>query len=263
MNSNLITEISRIKSLILEENTDTPPGDNWIKISPNVKDSFEKKGYSVKQGSDGKLYRSKDTTNNTTTTETPDKSLPEWVKNFPCLTEWGKKIINAEKDNEWVRHIDVNNNTYWFKKDGSFEYIVKDKKKENGKWKCDGGFLLITMDNGETYSSKERPIDRWSFPLDPKAFTTPGDPYQYIVINGQWNTKSWRKRGPGKIIKNWISLKNNSDATKELDRRHPYARPKNDTVIDNKTSNNSIVTGKDSSEPEIGSEIRSVNPNDV
>ena len=59
MNNNLITEISRIKSLILEQNTDTPPGDNWVKISPNVKDSSEREGYSVKQGSDGKLYRSK------------------------------------------------------------------------------------------------------------------------------------------------------------------------------------------------------------
>jgi hypothetical protein len=259
MDKNLITEISRIKSLILEQTE--PPGDDWDMIKTTDKDNYP--GYTVKQDKKGFYYKSKKKTNNTTTTETPEKSLPEWVKNFPCLTEWGKKIINAEKDNEWVRHIDVNNNTYWFKKDGSFEYIVKDKKKEDGKWKCDEGFLLITMDNGDTYSSKERPIDRWSFPLDPKALTTSGDPYQYIVINGQWNTKSWRKRGPGKIIKNWISLKNNSDATKELDRRHPYARPKNDTVIDNKTSNNSIVTGKDSSEPEIGSEIRSVNPNDV
>jgi hypothetical protein len=182
------------------------------------------------------------------------------------LTKWEKKIVNAEKDDEWVQHITTNNDTFWFKKDGSFEYIYENKTKQNGKWKCDGGFLLITMDNGETYSSKERPIDRWSFPLDPKAFTTPGDPYQYIVINGQWNTKSWKKRGPGKIIKNWVSLKNNSDAIKELDRRHPNARPKN------KTTNNPIDTGKDSfnpeikpekSLPEIGPEIRSVNPNDL
>jgi hypothetical protein len=169
MNNNLITEISRIKSLILEQNTDTPPGDNWIKISPNVKDSSEREGYIVKQGSDGKLYRSKDKTNTTTPTN-----------GTPTPT--------------------------------------------NG---------ATTPTNGTTVQP--------DFPLDPKAFTTSGDPYQYIVVDGEWSTKSWKNRGPGRIIKDWKSLKNNLKATKILDSRHPNARPKNNTVIDNKPSDTSKV----------------------
>jgi hypothetical protein len=59
-------------------------------------------------------------------------------------------------------------------------------------------------------------------PKEDGAYTTPGDPYQYKVVNGQWYTKSWKNRG--KIIKDWISLENNPTATTELDRRHPGVR---------------------------------------
>ena len=169
MNNNLITEISRIKSLILEQNTDTPPGDNWVKISPNVKDSSEREGYSVKQGSDGKLYRSKDKTN--TTTPITGTTTPTTGTTTPTT--------------------------------------------------------------GTTVQT--------DFPLDPKAFTTLGDPYQYKVVDGEWFTKSWKNRGPGRIIKDWISLKKNLKATKILDSRHPDARPKNNTVIDDKPSDTSKV----------------------
>ena len=62
-------------------------------------------------------------------------------------------------------------------------------------------------------------------PKEDGAYTTPGDPYQYRVVNGQWETKSWKNRG--KIIKNWISLENNQTATTELDRRHPGVRTAN------------------------------------
>ena len=170
MNNNLITEISRIKSLILEQNTDTPPGDNWVKISPNVKDSSEREGYSVKQGSDGKLYRSKDKTN--TTTPITGTTTPTTGTTTPTT--------------------------------------------------------------GTTVQT--------DFPLDPKAFTTLGDPYQYKVVDGEWFTKSWKNRGPGRIIKDWISLKKNLKATKILDSRHPDARPKNNAVIDNKPSDTSKVS---------------------
>ena len=175
MNNNLITEISRIKSLILEQNTDTPPGDNWVKISPNVKDSSEREGYSVKQGSDGKLYRSKNKTNTTTPTT------------GTTATTTGTTATTTG----------------------------------------------TTATTGTTVQT--------DFPLDPNAFTTLGDPYQYKVVDGEWFTKSWKNRGPGRIIKDWISLKKNLKATKILDSRHPDARPKNNTVIDNKPSDTSKV----------------------
>ena len=175
MNNNLITEISRIKSLILEQNTDTPPGDNWVKISPNVKDSSEREGYSVKQGSDGKLYRSKNKTNTTTPTT------------GTTATTTGTTATTTG----------------------------------------------TTATTGTTVQT--------DFPLDPKAFTTLGDPYQYKVVDGEWFTKSWKNRGPGRIIKDWISLKKNLKATKILDSRHPDDRPKNNTVIDDKPSDTSKV----------------------
>ena len=175
MNNNLITEISRIKSLILEQNTDTPPGDNWVKISPNVKDSSEREGYSVKQGSDGKLYRSKNKTNTTTPTT------------GTTATTTGTTATTTG----------------------------------------------TTATTGTTVQT--------DFPLDPNAFTTLGDPYQYKVVDGEWFTKSWKNRGPGRIIRDWKSLKKNLKATKILDSRHPDARPKNNTVIDDKPSDTSKV----------------------
>ena len=60
------------------------------------------------------------------------------------------------------------------------------------------------------------------FPLEDGAYTTPGDPYQYKVVECVWYTKSWKNRG--KIIKDWISLANNKKATDILDGRHPDAR---------------------------------------
>jgi hypothetical protein len=60
------------------------------------------------------------------------------------------------------------------------------------------------------------------FPLEDGAYTTPGDPYQYKVVECIWYTKSWKNRG--KIIKDWISLKNNKTANDILDKRHPEAR---------------------------------------
>jgi hypothetical protein len=60
------------------------------------------------------------------------------------------------------------------------------------------------------------------FPLEDGVYTTPGDPYQYKVVDCVWFTKSWKRKG--KIIKDWISLSNNQNATRILDGRHPEAR---------------------------------------
>jgi hypothetical protein len=62
-------------------------------------------------------------------------------------------------------------------------------------------------------------------PKEDGAYTTPGDPYQYRVVNGQWETKSWKNKG--KIIKDWVSLENNPTATGILDTRHPGVRTAN------------------------------------
>lgn len=48
-------------------------------------------------------------------------------------------------------------------------------------------------------------------------YKTNGDPYEYRVKNGMWETK-------GNTIKNWVSLKDRPEAIKELDKRFPKAR---------------------------------------
>jgi hypothetical protein len=83
-------------------------------------------------------------------------------------------------------------------------------------------------------------------PKEDGAYTTPGDPYQYRVVNGQWETKSWKNKG--KIIKNWRSLENNQTATNELDRRHPGVRIKGNTKPD---ENQSQITPNPNIEPEF------------
>jgi hypothetical protein len=85
-----------------------------------------------------------------------------------------------------------------------------------------------TTTNGGTPSPTPTPNPvRNDFALEQGALTTPGDPYQYKVVDGKWYTKSWKNRG--KIITNWVSLENNQNATNELDRRHPGVRvAKND-----------------------------------
>ena len=64
--------------------------------------------------------------------------------------------------------------------------------------------------------------DEGDFPLEDGAYTTPGDPYQYKVVECVWFTKSWKNRG--KIISDWISLANNQKAITILDGRFPDAR---------------------------------------
>jgi hypothetical protein len=59
-------------------------------------------------------------------------------------------------------------------------------------------------------------------PEDGKVYTTPGDPYQYKVVECVWYTKSLENRG--KIIKDWTSLANNQKAIGILDGRFPDAR---------------------------------------
>ena len=59
-------------------------------------------------------------------------------------------------------------------------------------------------------------------PEDGKIYTTPGDPYQYKVVDCVWFTKSLEQRG--KIITDWTSLANNQKAIGILDGRFPDAR---------------------------------------
>jgi hypothetical protein len=271
MNNNLITEISRIKNLILEQNIEqkidsdtvdpSEDKDNWKKINPDLKSHFEGKGYIVKIGKDGKTYRSTVTTN--TPTNSPETASDASMDVFKCLFNASSEIKKRGLSKNYVVDNEVIGETWLFWRNMNFS--VKKKNDFNGEslakgtWKCTSNSSYeINTDDGETFNSK---TGEWTkttsdpnkptsdpnkptptdFPLDPKAYTWSGDPYQYIVVDGEWQTKSWKNRGPGRIIKDWKPLKNNLKATKELDRRHPKARPKNNAVIDNKPSDTSNV----------------------
>lgn len=253
IHKNLITEISRIKSLILEADTDSPPGDNWEMISTKDKDKYPK--FTVKKGTDGYYYK----TIKETPTDSPETTSDASMDVFKCLFNTSSEIKKRGLAKNYVVANELESETWLFWRDMTFS--IKKKNDFNGKslykgtWKCtsNSSYVINTDDGGifnseteqwtETTSDQEKPEEpkKPDFPLDPKALTTLGDPYQYKVVDGEWFTKSWKNRGTGRIIKDWISLKNNLKATKILDSRHPDARPKNNAVIDNKTSDTSNV----------------------
>jgi hypothetical protein len=270
MNIDLITEISKIKSLIFEQ--ETPPGDDWRPIKKEFVDEKKKKGYIVKQDKKGNYYSSVNVKKTNTTTPNPTQTLPEWINNFTCLKNYkGGKLTPAEKDPNWVREITSNGNTLWYNKEGLFEYVFTNGNVDKGKWECDGDYVKVTMDNGETMVK-----NKWYYKLEPNTYTFSGDPYQYKVVNNQWHTKSWRQ-GLKKDIEKWKSLKNNLDATKILDERHPEARKKVNTSTNTQSptqnqssatspgqnTNTGTISPKSDIEIEFGDETDITLPNDT
>ena len=77
---------------------------------------------------------------------------------------------------------------------------------------------------------------------DGGIYTTPGDPYQYKVVDCVWFTKSLEQRG--KIISDWTSLANNQKAIGILDGRFPDARKNcgGNTPTPTPTTNNDTLT---------------------
>jgi hypothetical protein len=136
-------------------------------------------------------------------------TTPSW-DNYPCVVELAKsKGISINRGNSYSI--------------GDIKYYPNGRKantKTKGKpsnFTCNDAEFKTSNTGGSSntgggeYQSKED-----------GAYTTPGDPYQYKVVNGQWHTKSWKNRG--KIIQNWTSLANNQTATSRLDKRHPGVR---------------------------------------
>jgi hypothetical protein len=96
-------------------------------------------------------------------------------------------------------------------------------------------------------------------PKEDGTYTTPGDPYQYKVVDCVWFTKSLENRG--KIIKDWTSLANNKKATNILDGRHPDARkgcggstPTPPVVTSGNTSGNTVTTSASTINQQYGVE---------
>ena len=198
MKNNLITEISRIKDLMIEQDEN----DAILKIKRADTMFWRNNGFKV-------VWRGKDTFRS----QSPIGYEPIIETDVAAAREQGFDIKTVN-DRNYKSTVKTNTTT-----------------PTTGTTTTTTGTTTLTT--GTTVQT--------DFPLDPNAFTTLGDPYQYKVVDGEWFTKSWKNRGPGRIIRDWKSLKNNLKATKILDSRHPDARPKNNTVIDNKPSDTSKV----------------------
>jgi hypothetical protein len=93
---------------------------------------------------------------------------------------------------------------------------------------------------------------------DGNVYTTPGDPYQYKVVDCVWFTKSLEQRG--KIISDWTSLANNQKAIGILDGRFPDARKNcggnssTNTNTNTNTNNNTLTPSGTTLNQQYGTE---------
>jgi hypothetical protein len=93
---------------------------------------------------------------------------------------------------------------------------------------------------------------------DGNVYTTPGDPYQYKVVDCVWFTKSLEQRG--KIISDWTSLANNQKAIDILDGRFPDARKNcggnssTNTNTNTNTNNNTLTPSGTTLNQQYGTE---------
>jgi hypothetical protein len=155
-------------------------------------------------------------------------TLPDWVKDNPCINEIGNINRSDSDDKVVVKTQDGEDNLYFYK-DGKFVYENEVKVILNGKWKCVSGKLYIKTEDGYEYTKQFGWDNTGKSNLgslsssststsDKKIYTTPGDPYQYRLSNDcEWETK-------GKSITDWKSLKNLPNAIRDLDKRFPNAK---------------------------------------
>ena len=163
-------------------------------------------------------------------------TLPDWVKDNPCLNQIGN--INRSDNDDKVKVRTPNGEDYlYFYKNKDFVYEDRAKDIVNGKWKCVSGKLYIKTEDGWEWtkefgwdntgksnlgslsSSSSSSSSSNTSSGDKKIYTTPEDPYyQYRLSDDcEWETK-------GKTIKDWKSLKYLPNAITILDKRFPEAK---------------------------------------
>ena len=206
------------------------PKDKWKEVSGSYLDKLKSAGEEVKQVS-GKWYH-KISDKVSSTNNNLVSSLPDWTEQYPCLSDIGK----VDKTNDENQVVGYGDDVFlFFFKDKTFIYERKDKSQIKGTWGCVSNNLIIKTEDGEQWSKatswKKQPSGSSNTQVSNGStiYKTPGDPYQYKVVNGEWFTKSLENRG--KIIPDWISLANNVKATNILDSRFPDARKKIEVKI--------------------------------
>jgi hypothetical protein len=138
---------------------------------------------------------------------------------FPCVTSNPNKKQFNMGDGTIAYIIDGIN----YYSDG---YYVQPGNNQNnfksvrGKYECVDGqikFVASGPEGGGGSGGGNQGVRRR--PLEAGAFGTPGDPYQYKVVNCEW----YHKYGPAnKFFADWT--KTSVNAAKILDTRHPEAR---------------------------------------
>jgi hypothetical protein len=161
-----------------------------------------------------------------------ESTLPDWVKQYTCLSDIGK-VDKTTDENQVVGYGD--DVFLFFFKNKTFIYEKKDKTQIKGTWDCVNNNLIIKTEDGEQWSKsgswvkQSNSSSNTQVTDDGTIYKTPGDPYQYKVVNGVWFTKSLENRG--KIIPDWISLADNVKATNILDSRFPDVRKKSEVKV--------------------------------
>jgi hypothetical protein len=206
------------------------PKDKWKEVSGTYLDKLKSAGEEVKQVSGKWYHKISDKVGGTNNNLV--SSLPDWTKQYTCLSDIGK----VDKTNDENQVVGYGDDVFlFFFKDKTFIYEKKDKSQIKGTWDCVSNNLIIKTEDGEQWSKatswKKQTIGSSNTQVsnDSTIYKTPGDPYQYKVVNGEWFTKSLENRG--KIIPDWISLANNVKATNILDGRFPNARKKLEVKI--------------------------------
>lgn len=176
---------------------------------------------------------------------TEQKNINWFKKSFPCIFDSDanidQKVLKNVNNYVYILIKGNKGNLYQVFSDGRVK--TKDGKITGKKISCNGskiGFITESIEKKKfvkeqfdedeltggggttpkpTPNPKPNPKPKKN-QLEKGAVTSPGDPYQYKFENGVWKTKGLLPQGIKKIP-NWISLENNQDATKELNRRHP------------------------------------------
>ena len=174
---------------------------------------------------------------------TEQKNINWFKKSFPC-------IFDSDANLDQVVRKNANNYVYiTIKSSQGTQYQVfsdgrvkkMDGKSTGKKISCNGskvGFIaesIIKKKVNEQFSDKDleggnnggggtptsAPKVKIKTPgLEKGATTSPGDPYQYKFVENQWWSKGLLPAGVAKLP-NWVSLKNNTDATGILNQRYP------------------------------------------
>ena len=201
----------------------------WKEVSGDYLDKLKAAGEKVKEVG-GKWYHK--VSDKISSNNTLDSTLPDWTKQYTCLSDIGK-VDKTTNENQVVGYGD--DVFLFFFKDKTFIYEKKDKSQIKGTWDCVSNNLIIKTEDGEQWSKstswkkQSSGSSNTQVTDDGTIYKTPGDPYQYKVVNGEWFTKSLENRG--KIIPDWISLENNVKATNILDGRFPDARKKSEVEV--------------------------------